>query len=135
MTIPVELPAEFESTLREEARKADLDPGAYVVKALCEHLRKTQELPPRLPRAEAELLEKVNLGFSQEQWQRYHALIARRRAETLTEEERRELLEFTNRLERANVRRMEALVELAGRRGVSLETVMKDLGIEPPPYV
>jgi len=135
MTIPVELPAEFESTLREEAKKADLDPGAYVVKALCEHLRKTQELPPRLPRGEAALLEKINLGFSQEEWQRYHTLIEKRWAETLTEEEQRELIGFTDRLEKANARRMEALVELAGRRGVSLETLMKDLGIEPPPYV
>jgi hypothetical protein len=135
MTIPVELPAEFESTLREEARKADLDPGAYVVRALCEHLRKRQKLPPSVPRPEAELLEKVNLGFSQEEWQRYHALIGKRWAETLTEEDQRELIGLSDRLEKANARRMEALAELASRRGVSFETLMKDLGIESPPYV
>jgi len=76
----------------------------------------------------------ASFGFSQEEWQRYRILIERRRAETLTEEERRELIEFTDRLEQANARRMEALVEMAGRRGVSLETVMKDLGIESPGY-
>jgi DNA primase catalytic subunit len=76
-----------------------------------------------------------NFGLSQEEWRRYHVLIARRWAETLSEEERREFIAFTDRLEKANVRRMQALVELANRRGVSLETVMKDLGIEPPEYI
>jgi hypothetical protein len=135
MTIPLELPAEFESTLREEARKADLDLGAYVVKTLRDHLHKSRSLPSSLSPTEAELLERVNLGFSEAEWRQYHALIERRWEETLTEREQQELIALSDRLEKANARRMEALAQLASLRAVSVETLMADLGIESPPYV
>lgn len=135
MTITLELPTEFEAQIREEAEKADLDTQAYIVEALREHLRQTQIRPPHLPKTESELLQRINLGLSQADWQRYHDLIARRRAETLTPEEQKELIAFSDRIEEANARRMAHLVDLARSRQTSLETVMEELGIEAPAYV
>lgn len=135
MTITLELPTEFEARIREEAEKADLDTQSYIVEALREHLRQAQTRPSHLPKTESELLQKINLGLSQAEWQRYHDLIARRRAQTLTPEEQEELIAFSDRIEEANARRMAYLVELARLRQTSLETVMEELGIKAPAYV
>ena len=51
--------------------------------------------------------------MSQESWQRYHELLEKRRAETLTVNEQAELIAFSDEIERANARRMEYLVEFA----------------------
>jgi ABC-type Zn uptake system ZnuABC Zn-binding protein ZnuA len=65
----------------------------------------------------------------------YHALIAKRRAETLTTEEQATLIEISDQIEQANAHRIEYLIELATVRGTSLEAVMHELGIEAPAYV
>jgi hypothetical protein len=78
---------------------------------------------------ESDLLKEINLGVSADTWTEYHILIAKRQAETLTEEEQQQLIEISDRLEVANVRRMKALIELANLRGQSLSTLMQELGI------
>jgi hypothetical protein len=78
---------------------------------------------------ESELLKEINLGVSADTWNEYHILIAKRQAEILTEAEQQQLIEISDRLEVANVRRMKALIELSNLRGQSLATVMQDLGI------
>ncbi|MFQ5855665.1 MAG: hypothetical protein ACE5LU_08500 [Anaerolineae bacterium] len=135
MAITLELPTEFEAQIREEAEKADLDTAAYIVEALQEYLRQTQTQPPHLSKTESELLQHINLGLSQAEWQRYHELIAKRRAETLTPDEQEELIAFSDRIEEANARRMAYLVDLARLRQTSLEAVMEELGITAPSYV
>jgi hypothetical protein len=87
--------------------------------------------PQSLSREEAALLQQINKGLPEEVWQRYRALVARRRAETLTPEEHKELIELSDRMEEVNARRMEHLVELARLRRMSLEAVMQQLGIRP----
>jgi hypothetical protein len=74
-------------------------------------------------------LKEINLGVSTDTWTEYHALIAKRQAEALTDEDQEKLIEISDRLEAANVRRMQALIELAELRGQSLPTVMQELGI------
>ncbi|MBI4670220.1 MAG: hypothetical protein HY741_00950 [Chloroflexi bacterium] len=88
-----------------------------------------------LPHTEAELLQNINLGLSEVQWQRYHALVAKRRAETLTPQERHELVAMSDQIEQANAQRIESLVELAKLRQTSLDNLMHDLGITAPAYV
>jgi hypothetical protein len=78
---------------------------------------------------ESDLLKEINLGVSADTWAEYHLLIAKRQAETLTEEEQQQLIGISDRLEVANVRRMKALIELANLRGQSLSRVMQELGI------
>jgi hypothetical protein len=94
-----------------------------------------KQQPLHLSRAETELLQKINLGLSEQQWRRYRELIAKRRAETLAAEEQRELIALSDQIEQANARRMENLIALAKLRQVSLETQMNELGIKPYAYV
>ncbi|MFQ5342169.1 MAG: hypothetical protein ACE5F6_11555 [Anaerolineae bacterium] len=135
MTITLELPPEVATRLRKEAKKANLDPDAFIAKTLREHLRQVQTQPPHLSKPESELLQKINLGLSQEEWQHYHELIAKRRAETLASGEQEELIALSDRIEEANARRMAYLVRLARLRQTSLESVMEQLGIRAPEYV
>jgi hypothetical protein len=81
------------------------------------------------PTRESDLLKEINLGVSADTWTEYHSLIAKRQAETLTEEEQQKLIGISDRLEVANVSRMKALIELSDLRGQSLSTVMQELGI------
>jgi hypothetical protein len=83
----------------------------------------------KYPNRESDLLKEINLGVSTDTWAKYHTLIAKRQAETLTDEEQQQLIGISDRLEIANVRRMRALIELSDLRGQSLSTVMQELGI------
>jgi hypothetical protein len=83
----------------------------------------------RNPVRESDILKEINLGVSTDTWSEYHNLIAKRQAEALTEEEQQRLIEISDCLEAANVRRMKALIELSDLRGQDLSTVMQELGI------
>jgi hypothetical protein len=83
---------------------------------------------------EAELWQEINAGWSVESWQRYHDLVAKRRAETLTEDEYTELADLTNEREVAHASRIERLFELADLRQTTIEDVMDQLGIKAPGY-
>lgn len=133
MTLTIELNPELEKQLRTLAAKEGMDANRFVLAAVEERLRHAQTA--HLAVTEAELLQKINLGLEEQEWMRYHALIAKRRAETLTPSERQELTAFSDRIEQANVTRMKSLIELAKLRNTSLETLMRDLGITPPAYV
>ena len=84
--------------------------------------------------SEKELLAEINRGLSAAQWQRYKELIEKRRQETLTGDERAELIATTDRLEEASVFRVECLAELARRRRVTIDDLMNELGIRPRVY-
>ena len=60
--------------------------------------------------------------------------MAKRRAETLTEQEHNSLIRMSDRLELANVKRIQALGELSKHWNLSLEATMEKLGIESPDY-
>jgi hypothetical protein len=81
------------------------------------------------PSRESDILQEINLGLSPENWGEYHVLIAKRQAENLTAAEQQQLIEISDRLEAANVRRMKALIELANLRGQSVDALMQELGI------
>jgi triphosphoribosyl-dephospho-CoA synthetase len=72
------------------------------------------------------------MDIAEEKWQRCRDLVAKRRAETLTTDEHRELIALCDHIEQANARRIESLVELAKQRHTSLETLMRELGITAP---
>jgi hypothetical protein len=64
---------------------------------------------------------------------RYKALARKRDAESLTPVEYQELLRLTDRVERFEVQRLEALARLAQLRGLSLKALIKALGLQSPP--
>jgi len=134
-TLQLEISPELEQQLRAEAARKGLDPGHYVLTLLQQQLRPTQPRTnspnvPALPPTEAKLLQQINLGLSAEEWDLYYDLIEKRQAETLTDEEHARLIKISDQIEIANARRIAALIQLAGLRGTSLETEMRNLGIE-----
>ena len=86
-----------------------------------------------LSQEETVLLQRTNEGFPPEVLRRYQELIARRQARLLTPEELEELIALTDRAERLEADRAAALAELAQVRGVSLDDLMRELGIRPAP--
>lgn len=78
---------------------------------------------------ESELLLKINRGISAKAQRRFDELVDKRRGETLTEAEHQELLRLTNRIEKADARRIELIAELARLKGQTFDEVIKDLGI------
>jgi hypothetical protein len=100
-----------------------------VLDVLQERLARDQNLPPRLPRSEAELLQRIHEGLPPATWKRYHALKEKRDAETLTPDEHAELIQLVNEVEDWNVRLVELVGALAQLRQVPLRATMDELGL------
>jgi hypothetical protein len=130
----LEIAPELAEALRAMAQKAGLDPDRYIVRALQEHVKRHQDEPPSLPSEEAALLQQISHGLPAETWQRYHDLVAKRRAEALTSEEHQELMALTNEVELWNARRVELVSALARLRNLPLARMMDELGLTTPPY-
>jgi len=88
---------------------------------------------PSLSKREAELLQKINQGLPETVQKRYDELSEKLHLETITPEEHKELLKLVDTTELANAERIEYLLELAGLRKVSLNELIRQLGIKPPP--
>lgn len=134
MSLVIELPPEAEKQLLEEAARSGLAASDFARDVLLRSLRCSTSSPATPQAREAELIEAVNEGFAPPAWERYHKLLAKRRAEELSSAEQAELISMSDQIEAANVRRMEHLAELARLRSVPLTELMDQLGIKPPPY-
>jgi hypothetical protein len=84
---------------------------------------------------ETELIKRINIGLSPAEWAQYHDLIAKRQAETLTQNEHKQLIATSDRLEQLNVHRIQALIELAKLRHQTLPELMNSLGIGSSPEI
>jgi len=133
MTMTINLEPKLETRVRDEAARRGIDVDLFVTRAL----QRAVEAPNgsgsgvSLPTAEAELLVQINAGSSEEVWERFKVLVRKRREETLTEDEHRELIQLSDQIEEAHARRIGYLAQLATLRGVSLESLMAELGIGP----
>ena len=95
---------------------------------------RAKQQAPSMPKAEAELLQKINRGLPKELVDRYSKLIAKRQAEDLTPDEHKELLSLTDQVEKLEARRVEHLAQLAHLRQTSMTDLMDSLGIQSPAY-
>ena len=133
MPLTVQLTEELEAQVRKEAEGHQIDAAEYVLRTMRDRLTESSAgRVPRLSRGEAELLEGINRGLSQETWQRYHELLGKRRAETLTPREHEALVALSDQVEEMNARRMEQVAQLARLRHTSLEGLVRELGLEAP---
>jgi hypothetical protein len=137
MTITLEITPDLENELRQAAADAGVAPDVYILELLRQGLE--QVARPRvgykqLPRKEAALLQQINRSLSQIEWQRYYELVAKRKAETLTPAEQDELIALSDAIEAANVKRMEALTQLARLRKTTMRTLIAELGLKPVTY-
>ena len=87
---------------------------------------------PSLSRQESLLLQKINRGLPTTTQQRYAELRAKLHSETIAADEYQELLGLIDEVELADANRLQALIELAHLRNVSLAEIMDQLGIHPP---
>ncbi len=119
--------------LLEEARHLSLpELDRFVAELIA---MRAQRLAPSLTHEESELFTTINRGFSADTQARFNELVKKRRAESITNEELNELIRLTDGAEQQNVKRIEALAELARLRGVSLTELMDTLGIKSPPVL
>ena len=130
MDVTIRISPELKRQLQERAAKEGVELNHYIVEVLTAQLKVLKAA--RLKADEAELLLKINLGISSENWERYAHLLQLRKEEKLTPEEQLELIELSDNIEEANARRILHLSELARHKDVSLKELMKDLGIQTP---
>ena len=83
----------------------------------------------RLPAAQARLLQQINQGFAEAWWEHYHELIHRRQESLLSDDEHRELIQLTDKVEKQEGKRLQALVKLARLRKQTLRSLMTELGL------
>ena len=86
----------------------------------------------RLPARESALLLQINKGLPAALEARCRELISKRRNQTLSEEEQRELVGLTDQIEELQANRAAALAEVAQLRQTTLAQLMDDLGIQAP---
>lgn len=128
MSLTLSLHNQTEAQLRELARRQGVSMETYAAQLL-ESFAQQRELEEA---SESQLLQRLGLGFSEKEWARYHELVELRQHERLNAAEQRELAGLNEQLERANAERMGVLVTLAKRRGVSLGTLMREVGVAQP---
>jgi hypothetical protein len=95
---------------------------------------KIREETPGLPEREAKLLMQINRGLPATTQERLNELIEKRRAETISAKELRELKKLTDRVEKFDAERLEWLIELAHLRHVPSRKLIKQLGLKPVPH-
>jgi len=98
------------------------------------NLRAKQQAPS-FPKAESDLLRRINQGLPKEIQKKYNVLLEKRRAEELTPEEHKELLRLSDQVEKLEAQRVEYLAEMAGLRQTNMSDLMNSLGIQSPAYV
>lgn len=131
MSLTINLPTTVEQKIRKEADTNGLSLDIYLLRLLQQATKKSQKQSHSKQFLESELLKKINLDISEEEWTSYRYLIGLMRAENITPQEQRTLINLGDKIEIANAERVKYLFELAELRGISVETLMKNLGIEP----
>jgi hypothetical protein len=122
---------DLDEVLHGLARLGTKELEQFVEKAIA---LQAQRRAPSLPKNETELLQQINRGLPADIRQRYDALNAKLHDEAITPQEHEELLTLIDRLELADAERMQRLVALAQIRGVSVDTLMEQLGIRRTTY-
>jgi uncharacterized protein involved in type VI secretion and phage assembly len=123
----VPLRTDVEITLHDSGGRATFTTsGVSMMAAATAYPRQSSSV---VSKRETVLLGRINAGLSEHQARRLKSLDAQREEETLTPEEHAELLSLVDKSERLAVDRAEALVELARLRGVTVRSLMNDLGL------
>ena len=129
MSVTIAFPPTIEKRLRDDAARQGVSLEQYITQFVISGLSESSRPDPD-ELTEDELLQRVQLNVKPRELDEYYRLVELRKAEQMTEEEYERLLELTNRIEIAHAERMKYVVALAKLRGVSLEQIMLDLGLQ-----
>jgi hypothetical protein len=116
----------------EKLSPPELEALAESVLALREQRRR--QATPVLTAEEQAALTQIAKQLSAEERRRYEKLGTKRRAETLTDGEHEELIRLSEKIEQAEVARLECLAELASKREMSLVEFLRAFGLRAPSY-
>jgi hypothetical protein len=83
---------------------------------------------------ESKLLSIINRGLGPKRTARLEQLQAKLRDEDMTPVENKELLRLTDELEKLGAERLQALIELAGLRKITVEQLMRELCVTDHAY-
>lgn len=95
---------------------------------------RAQRRAPSLSVEESALLDEINKGIPSATRDRYETLLERRRNNLLNNDERSELESLTDFIEARDAERLERLSRLSRLQGVTLDVLLKSLGIQPLEY-
>lgn len=134
MTVTIELDAEIEEQLHEQAAALGTTVESFAVKSVVDSLNRLRHRPSppignRLSAEESRLMIEINRGLPEATWLRYRELNQKRRDEAITDEQLTELRSLNDVIEGDRVRRLELVVELAKLRGVTFDSLMNELGL------
>ena len=129
MSVTLAIPPTIEQQLRDDAARQGVSLEQYITQVLISGLSGSNQ-PDADELNEDELLQRIQLNVQPKELEEYDRLVERRKAEQLSNAEYEKLLILTNRIEIAHAERMKYVVALAKLRGVSLEQIMLDLGIQ-----
>ena len=131
MSLTINLPTTVEQQFRQEAATNGLSLDNYLLRLLQQAANISRKQPESQQLSESDLLKKINLDISDAEWTHYRHLIGLLRAETITKKEQGTLIALGDKIEIANAKRVKYLFELAELRDISVEKLMKNLGIAP----
>lgn len=131
MSLTINLPTSVEQQFRKEATINGLSLDKYLLHLLQEAAKISKNKANSKQYLESELLKKINLDISEEEWLTYRHLIGLMRADKLTQQAHETLIALGDKIEIANAQRVKHLFELAELRGISVEKLMDNLGIHP----
>jgi hypothetical protein len=126
MALTLDLDPEMEARVRDAAAAEGLDPSSFVLAAVRQRLP-AEKSPADM--SDSEILMRVGRGFPVEFWVRYNELKAKRDALTITQDELRELISFSDRVEEEDAERLRFLLELSRRQGTTVRELMAKLGL------
>lgn len=131
-TVQVEAELTTNELLRavQQLGKNELDQFVFQVVNL-----HAKQQAPSLPKAESDLLRRINQGLPKELQKKYNELLEKRRAEELTPEEHKELLRLSDQVEKLEAQRVKYLAEMARLRQTNMTDLMNSLGIQSPAHV
>ena len=90
---------------------------------------RAKRLLPSLSLDESQLIKAINQTLPTHLQQRYDTLIKKRHAESLTDVEYQMLLRLTAKSEKLQVARVQAIVDLAKLRNITVGELMRSMGI------
>ena len=132
MTLTIELAADIEEQLHVQAAASGVNAETFVMDSVTDRLKRLRDgtnasREQRLSAEESRLMQEINRGPDDAPWQRYRSLVRKRQDETISSEELSELIRLSDLIEGDHVRRLRAVSELAGLRGTTLESLMKEM--------
>lgn len=94
-------------------------------------LRVRRNGTPSMSKAESEILEQINQGFSNDKWKRLQFLDWKLETGELDEAEALESLHLAEAYEQYTLQRLQLLIRLAALRNMTLDEVMTQLKVTP----